>query len=656
MHTAPQNPQQATQVRAMSRSNNMDRRDYERLDSFDEKREDLVAAQESLDCLRKADLENSYSYQGALTAQIALMRPPMDPLSLTAADKSRRRLLKALANGSLVQEFLFLFFQYWSTCNGLIDLGVEQNTARVIAAPLSFADWMVNVLSISVPSDADGVLFTDKDDFSRSWTLLWGVIKTVSLVGSYPFGGAADALPLMALVPQDLPHGALAAINYSLIIANIIPATNYYRLFNHQNIFDHLVAFRELLRQPQLFFKRVYHKPINALRYMELLRNWVAVVGYRSISFAFIAQAVAPYVSSPLGLTTENQDIVSNSLALMALGTTALNVVFGRLLPSYKKIALVDFDVITLDEYQNAVKALWQNAGQAMLALSGAAVPNIVSAAGWTILTHSLFDKSWSPAAMVGAFTFFNSSYIEYQAKVYRGALDTLLSSKDSNEAEVKERLNGLYAIPLLPNEVIDNDADDLPTRVSNNAKVFSKLRDTFEDHSRWLNVTLATLNFGARTARIIGFYGFVKVLANTFSDYSGAAVSDIETLALCCILAPENFKNELGVFGKNMKEVIQGWQAKHYLEQQRLKRPPSYWETIKLCLNKSEHEFSTAQIKEAVARRRPDAVASVGWVAQVAPVESIVTATSTIDPVIVPVGIPHASSVVAPSPSCVLM
>ena len=78
--------------------------------------------------------------------------------ALPDACRRKRWYLHAITNGALVQEFLYLFFQYAATLKGLEGLGLkERDTAVIVAASLSLSDWLVNVLSVSVPADADSV-------------------------------------------------------------------------------------------------------------------------------------------------------------------------------------------------------------------------------------------------------------------------------------------------------------------------------------------------------------------------------------------------------------------------------------------------------------------------------------------------------------------
>lgn len=542
-------------------------------------------------------------------------------LSLPEACRRKRWLLYALTNGALFQEFLFLFFQYQATSEGLAGLGVDQRVAKTLALPLSLADWVVNVLSVSVPADADSVLFPVKEQLAGRWALLESMIKGVSFVGSYSVGAAADALPLLALVPQDWEPWQTAMLNYTLILANILPGATYYRLFNHAAIARHMLAFKDFSEHPTRFFQRFYQKPVNFLCHLEVLRSWIAVTGYRALNFAFIAQALGPYILAPLELDRDKALLVTNCIALAALTATAVNVMSSRLLPTYEHLASLGYDVVSHDEYHQAAQALrrhdfatrW-NTGHALGVTALAWLPSVVTATGWAWLTHSLLEyplQQYMVAAAVGSASLLNSIYVEHYARVSKKAVAMICQQTAvvDDDDEIDRRVNALYGVPHFHHvEPVALEAEQatqtLATRLVEVTNKFEALIATFASTNRWLGVSLVAVNLGARAARSIGFYGFIKTLATTLGDYTGLEVTDEQILALCLVLAPETFKNEVGIFDTSMKHVIQGWQAKCYMEKRSLGRSLSSWEAIQVCLRKSPYDFSLREMDEALTAR----------------------------------------------------
>ncbi len=535
------------------------------------------------------------------------LNAPSVMMGLSVKNLRRRRYLHALTNGALIQELLFLFFQYTATQKGLMNAGVEANSAAITAACLSLSDWLVNVLSVSVPADADSVLFPVREQLLGRWANIEFMLKTVSLLGSYSFGAAADALPLLALLPKDSPRWLAALSNYALIAVNILPGATYYRLFNHAKIAHHLAAFKDFCAYPSLPLKRIYQNPLNFSRYLEVLRSWSTVIGYRALSFAFIAQALAPYLVDPLGASLDQQVVIGDSLALLALSATALNVLFSRMLPTYEQFSALAYDVVTKKEYQDAAKA-WHLSTPFMQRVSLfmlCALPNILTSAGWTLLTRSLLSDDLTRQIVpwiVGGVSFFNKGYVEYQAFIAKKALKTLDIPKET----ITQRLFDLYGLGQLehPMVVEATEATALCEQLKEVNHVFQQLANSFAAHNRLFDGLLMMVNIGARAARSIGFYGFIKTLAGTVSAYTGEEISDQQLFALCLILAPENFRNELSVFDDSMKEVIQAWLAKCYVEKCRVNRKLSHWETIKVCLSKSHYDFSLPLIERAWQKR----------------------------------------------------
>lgn len=543
-------------------------------------------------------------------------------LYLTDSERRRRRYLHAIANAALVQELLFLFFQFSATRKGLTNLGVNDSAAAASAICLSLADWMMNVLAVSVPTDADAVLWSKEAHLSRAWDGLATAIKGLSLVGSYSVGAAADALPLLNLVPQDWPVGALAVIHYALIVANILPGASYYRLFNHTKIFNHLKVFREFSQDPTLLLRRLMVRPINGLRYFEVSRAWLTVVGYRSISFAFIAQALAPYLLKPMGLSTEKDSQIGDVLAIFALTATAVNVMFSRLLPVYEQLAAVEFDVVSPAEYRAAVRqwrreafSSWRVSATTLLRGLASLAPNAVTAAGWLLLAGDVFEIPWQQALLqtaIGGVSLANHSWVEYQALISRLALSHIPAALEDNDVAV--RLQRMYGLNSWVSQGYSS-VPDSDTSVQGRLQVvdhhFEQLKRTFEHAHPMIDTAMVAVNVAARAARCIGFYGFIKTLSATLSTYTGVEISEQQNIALCLILAPENFKNELAVFDESMKSVIQNWHAKCYIETHALGRTLSTAEAIRVCLVKSPYDYSLSDIKQALQRRASETAAS---------------------------------------------
>lgn len=537
---------------------------------------------------------------------------------LSEKDQWRRTYLHAITNVALLQELLFLFFQYQATYNGLLELGVEQTIAKTVAAPLSIADWLVNVLSVSVPADADNILFPIAKNFHGFWAVMEPTINLISMLGSYSIGAAADALPLLALISQGSERWKIGLINYGLIAANILPGANYYRLFNHAKIAKHIEAFKAFCTYPSLFFKRLRHSPINLLRYFEVLRSWLAVVGYRSVNFAFIAQALGPYLLNPTSLSDHQKDYFSDVIAIVALLATATNVSFSRLLPSYEHLAQLPFDGIESSEYTVAAYQIRQQAlatwigtlrtlGSGFLGL----LPNAVSALGWGILCHSFLEQpeqAYWVGALVGSVFLLNSCYVDYQAAVYKKAVQTLVRLQTPHAIDF--RLQQIYGELPQATEAVRQEEANFQSALQSVQASFQQLQATFS-LGFWAKAGLVTANVGSRVARSIGFYGFVKTLADTFSYYAGVEINDKQILALCLMLAPENFKNEWLVFDESMKEVIQGWQAKCYIERLIQGGPLSYWRTFSVCLRKSPYDFSLVEVHTAWDQRQRDLMSS---------------------------------------------
>lgn len=537
---------------------------------------------------------------------------------LTDSERRRRGRLHFIANAALVQELLFLFFQFSATRKGLINLGVNDNAASATAISLSLADWVMNVLAVSVPADADAVLWSKEAHLSRAWDGLATAIKGLSLLGSYSVGAAADALPLLSLVPQSWPVGALAAINYALILANILPGASYYRLFNHTKIFNHLKVFREFSQDPVLLLRRLMVQPINGLRYFEVGRAWLTVVGYRSISFAFIAQALAPYLVKPMGFSTEKETQAGDVLAIFALTATALNVMFSRLLPVYLQLAALEFDAVTPAEHRAAVRQWrreaffsWQATATTLLHAAVSLVPNAITATGWVLLAGDVFDTRWQQTLLqiaIGGVSLGNHSWIEYQALISRLALSKIPEALEDND--VSARLQRIYGLNTQESQGYGS-VPDSDTSVQGRLQVvdqrFEELKRTFALAHPIVNTAMVAVNVAARAARCIGFYGFIKTLSATLSTYTGVEITDQQNIALCLILAPENFKNELAVFDESMKSVIQNWHAKCYIETHVHGRTLSAAQALHVCLVKSPYDYSPSDIKQALRLRALD-------------------------------------------------
>lgn len=537
---------------------------------------------------------------------------------LTDEERRRRLYLHVIANTALVQELLFMFFQIAATRKGLTHLGANDDAATATAIPLSIADWLMNVLAVSVPADADAVLWSSEAHLSRAWHVLATLVKGVSLLGSYSVGAAADALPLLYLVPQGWPAGALAAVNYPLILVNILPGASYYRLFNHTKIFNHLKVLREFSQDPSLLLRRLVVQPINALRYFEVARAWLTVVGYRSISFAFIAQALAPYLVNPIGLSADKNTLIADALAVFALLATAVNVMFSRLLPAYRQLALLDFDAVEPAEYLAAARQWRREAfasrhDTAMTLLHGLAslVPKAITAAGWVLLAGDVFETQWQQSLLqmaIGGASLLNHNWVEYQALISCKALFNIRAASENND--VAARLRRIYRLNDDTSHsyaAMSDDDASMQAQLKVTDRHFEQLKHTFAQAHPLLNTAMVAVNVAARAARCIGFYGFIKTLSATLTTYTGMEISEQKNIALCLILAPENFINELAVFDESMKSVMQNWHAKCYIETHVLGRSLSAAQAIKVCLVNSPYDYSPSVIQQAIRLRALD-------------------------------------------------
>lgn len=510
----------------------------------------------------------------------------LPPTTLT----NKRLILRYLSYISLLQELSYLFFQQQESTQGLIELGNPNVPSDTLGGwVLSGADLGANLTSINPAADADGIAFKKRSNFERIQTIS-NIIDYASYA-SYAVGATGSAIPvLQALTKLSAP--AAQGLTPLVTAFFLFPGSVYYTLFNINNLERSFSALNDLVNDPHKPFERIKNNPAHFIRYCEVLLRAIAVVGFRAINFAFLAQDLAPLLLTPYGFSKDTIHTIGLAAAGITCLTTAANVTFTRVIRPFDKLAHVNFDYVSEAEYKAASKAK-PALLESLVAYGSAAL----TAAGYGIMAHSLMSQhEWQAkwenltvGSLVFALSLAKSVYVEHTAAIYNRALATL------DKSELNRR-KGITAVADTA-----NDPEMLGFKQATGE--FEELSDKMSTPQ--LEACIAICDFLARTARTLSFYAFVTVLTEALKPF-GITFSNEQKLALCLILAPENFKNDFLVFQIGMREMITGYFAKVELEKHQTGRDLTYWETANVYF-RSPFDYPASTITQVLRSMTPD-------------------------------------------------